>query len=124
MSSKLIHRTMAAITQACVLAWLPWSAVAADGAALATETCASCHALEQPDFGALGVAERFDRKAPPLYFAGNKYRQEWLLEYLQNPQPLHPIGYFPNLRINTTDEGDLPASEAAPAHPQLGASEA
>lgn len=118
MSSKFIQGSLA-----CVMAL--WSlAVVADGAALAMDQCASCHALERPDYEALGVAERFDRAAPPLYFAGNKYRQEWLVEYLQNPQTLHPIGYFPNIRMDKTSEGDLPVIGEAPNHPQMSASEA
>lgn len=118
MSSKVIQGSLA-----CIMAL--WSlAAVADGAALASDQCASCHALERPDHEALGVAERFDRKAPLLYFAGNKYRQEWLVEYLQNPQTLHPTGYFPNIRIDKTSEGDLPVINEVPDHPQLDASEA
>src|SRR5690554_607593 len=118
MSSKFIQGGLA-----CIMALWSLTAVA-DGAALAMDQCASCHALERPDYEARGVAERFDRKAPLLYFAGNKYRQQWLEEYLQTPQTLHPIGYFPNVRMKQTDEGDLPILSEAPSHPQLGAADA
>ena len=36
------------------------------------ENCASCHALTEPDFESLGIEARAERKAPPLYYAGDK----------------------------------------------------
>ena len=45
---------------------LSWQ-VQADGAATAQAQCASCHALAEPDFAALGIAERLERQAPAVY---------------------------------------------------------
>ena len=118
MSSKRIRNGLA-----CVIAL--WScSVIADGASIATEQCASCHTLERLDHQALGIAERFERKAPPLYFAGNKYREEWLVNYLQSPETLHPIGYFPNTRFDKTGEGDMPVIAGESKHPRMNESDA
>lgn len=102
---------------------LSWQAQA-DGAATAQQQCAGCHALSEPDFAALGIAERLQRKGPPLYYAGNKYRAEWLQQWLQQPQRLYPAGYFPEAAVTTTAEGDVIDSAALPQHPAVDAATA
>ncbi len=102
---------------------LSWQ-VQADGAATAQQQCAGCHALSEPDFAALGIAERLERKAPPLYYAGNKYRAEWLQQWLQQPQRIHPAGYFPAAAVSSTPEGDVIDTAALPQHPALDAAAA
>ncbi|MCA9457268.1 MAG: cytochrome C [Pseudomonadales bacterium] len=88
------------------------------------ELCGSCHALERPDYEAQGREERFSRKAPPLYFAGNKYRQEWLAAFLQAPYPLYPSGYFPESKLQDTADGDIPNENDLVTHLQLSESDA
>lgn len=91
----------------------------------ATQACAACHALSEPDFATLGVRERLERQAPPLWFAGNKFREEWLLAWLQDPQPLRPAGYYPaNMAIIHTPEGDVPDPAQLYRHSPLSAAEA
>ncbi|MEX2365823.1 MAG: hypothetical protein WD601_04415 [Pseudohongiellaceae bacterium] len=96
----------------------------ADGASIAADKCDGCHALERPDFADMGISERLQRKAPPLYFAGNKYREQWLKAWLQNPQNLHPAGYFPNIAVQSTPEGDVPAPDGLHEHLVLDAATA
>lgn len=96
----------------------------AGGAEIVTSQCAQCHAVERPDFEAKGIDERLQRKAPPLYFAGNKYREEWLSEWLTSPSTIHPAGYFPELAIVNTPDGDRPDPAALKDHPALDASTA
>lgn len=102
---------------------LSWQAQA-DGAATAQQQCAACHALTEPDFAALGIAERLERKAPPLYYAGNKYRAEWLQQWLQEPQRIFPAGYFPNAALISTEEGDIVDTANLPQHLALDAATA
>lgn len=91
----------------------------------ATQACAACHALSQPDFATLGIRERLDRQAPPLWYAGNKYQEAWLVDWLQAPTVLHPAGYYPgNTAIIHTPEGDLPDPAQRTPHPVLSAAEA
>ncbi|MGQ9426549.1 hypothetical protein ACXYTJ_10870 [Gilvimarinus sp. F26214L] len=93
--------------------------VQADGAGILKEQCAACHAMERPDFEALGKSERLQRQAPPLYYAGNKYRPEWLKSWLQEPTRIYPVGYFPQLAVTSTPEGDMPDPSALQEHMKL-----
>lgn len=97
----------------------------ADGAATVEANCAGCHALQAPDYATLGLSERLERRAPPLYFAGNKYRAGWLESWLQDPTPLRPAGYFPSATaILTTADGDQPDPGALYRHAALDAASA
>ncbi|MCI5106190.1 MAG: c-type cytochrome [Pseudomonadales bacterium] len=51
------------------------------------EACASCHQLDRSEGNTAHAA-------PPLFYAGNKYRQEWLEQWLQAPYRLRPAGGF------------------------------
>lgn len=99
-------------------------AVQADPASLVQEKCAACHALAAPDYAAAGVAERAQRKAPPLHYAGNKFRRDWLAAWLQKPTRLRPAGVFPPAQAKSTPKGDVVDEAALPAHPALPAAEA
>lgn len=78
--------------------------VAADIPELASR-CQSCHQLEQS--AATAVLDPQTRKAPPLYFAGNKFRRAWLLEWLQAPTRIRPAGAFYANHIATVNDEDL-----------------
>lgn len=88
---------------ACAASLAACTPAAAAGAQVA---CGSCHALTRPDFAGRGIAERLERQAPPLWYAGNKYREGWLAQWLQAPTTIFPAGYFPNAAIRSTPEGD------------------
>lgn len=96
----------------------------ADGASIVNEKCAACHATERPDYEKLGASERMQRKAPLLYFAGNKYRKEWLQAWLQAPKTIHPAGYFPETVVTSSPEGDIADPSALHQHMALDAAEA
>lgn len=61
--------------------------------------CASCHQLQQGD-------EQATYSAPPLFYAGNKYRQPWLENWLQEPYRLRPAGGFYADHVVTRDGVD------------------
>ena len=116
---------MKAILNICGLLALALSLPShADGAAIARDQCAGCHALDNPDYASSPVAERRQRSAPPLYYAGNKYRQDWLVQWLQQPQRLHPAGYYPPDHIGSAENGDTVDTASLPAHPELDAGQA
>lgn len=96
----------------------------ADGASIVRDQCAECHAVERPDYEALGPTERLMRKAAPLYFAGNKYREEWLLQQLQQPARINPAGYLPNASVVNTEAGDIPDDDSLQEHVSLSAQDA
>lgn len=80
---------------------------AGDGGGLVETRCSSCHRIRVPEAVTLTLQERMTRKGPPLYFAGHKYRQEWLEEWLQDPVRITPAGgdYWAN-SVVVTPEGD------------------
>lgn len=96
----------------------------ADPADLVRAQCGSCHSLEKPDYASLGVAERGKRKAPPLYYAGNKFQAQWLEAWLQKPQRIRPAGVVPEAHVRTTEEGDVIDPASLEDHPALSAADA
>ncbi|HUH38681.1 MAG TPA: c-type cytochrome [Spongiibacteraceae bacterium] len=100
------------------------AALAADGKSLVEAQCASCHALTEINYGEQAVTERAERKAPPLYYAGNKFRREWLVDWLQNPVRIRPAGYFPPAHVVDGEDGDVVDAATLTVHPKLGEKEA
>lgn len=64
----------------------------AGGGDILKKDCASCHNLTGP--AATTLKDAFSRKGPDLFYAGNKYRQEWLVSWLQKPQRIRPAGMY------------------------------
>ncbi|MCB1660968.1 MAG: c-type cytochrome [Pseudomonadales bacterium] len=83
------------------------SVQAADGEQLLKESCSNCHQINTPDRASLTLQEKMTRKGPPLYFAGHKYQQPWLENWLQHPTKITPAGggFWVNAVV-VTDEGD------------------
>jgi mono/diheme cytochrome c family protein len=75
-----------------------------------TQGCGKCHR-----FSADEPAE--ERRAPDLFFAGNKFQKDWLEGWLQDPQPIRPMGY-------SLDPGFLKGKPEIASHPKLDAAAA
>ncbi len=67
------------------------TAAFADGGML-QKNCVSCHNLSGP--ASTTVKELWAKKGPDLFYAGNKYREAWLVSWLQKPQRIRPAGMF------------------------------
>ena len=67
-------------------------AFAANGDAILDRDCASCHNLKGPPPQTLKELQA--RRGPDLFYAGNKYRKEWLASWLQKPRRIRPAGEF------------------------------
>lgn len=78
--------------------------------------CGECHALSRPDYDKLGIQERVNRKGSPLFYAGNKYRKGWLVEWLTSPTNLRLAGVYPPSVTQITDDGDRIDPEAVTSH--------
>jgi len=91
------------------------------GASVALE-CGGCHQLKSSPKD--GIEERAARKGPPLYFAGDKFRKEWLVQWLQHPERIRPAGDFPPNHVKTTAKGDVVDSGSLVVHPKLDAESA
>jgi mono/diheme cytochrome c family protein len=107
----------------CAALLLPAIGIA-DAAETVRESCGSCHALEQPSYDSLGVAERAERIAPPLFYAGDKFREEWLASWLEAPTRLRPAGVFSPAHTVVTPEGDVVDAATLVEHPALPPDEA
>jgi len=83
------------------------------------EKCASCHALSEADIDTDDITERMHRKAPPLYYAGDKFRKEWLQSWLEAPARIRPGGGFPPDHTVVTDDGDVIDQTTLSDHPSV-----
>ncbi len=79
------------------------TAAATDGRAILEKQCAGCHDLSGPAPTTLeGV---WARKGPDMFYAGNKYRREWLVKWLQHPARIRPAGMYYGNHIKTGTNG-------------------
>lgn len=99
---------------AVMLAALHGSAGAADQL---DPSCAQCHALSRPSD--TSTERLINRKGPDLWFAGSKFKADWLLAWLQNPKPLRPAGYPYFKTVMRGDDHDVPDPSKAFRHPAL-----
>ncbi len=67
-------------------------------------SCSACHNIKGPATQTLKTA--FEKKGPDLFYAGNKYRQEWLVSWLQKPGRIRPAGMYYGGHIKAGAKGD------------------
>ena len=87
-----INRLVRSAVAGVVLIGIAVIANAQDGTVILKKDCVACHNLTGPSPQTL--KELWARKGPDLFYAGNKYREEWLASWLQKPQPIRPAGMF------------------------------
>ncbi len=93
-----------------------------DGMHLLKQQCASCHDLTGPAPTTLKAL--WARKGPDLFYAGDKYRREWLVEWLQHPKRIRPAGEFYRHHIKPGPKRDVVDPSTLKPHPALGKNEA
>lgn len=62
-----------------------------EGMGLLNNKCADCHDLKGP--AAATLEDFLSRKGPDLFYAGVKYRKEWLSQWLVSPKRIRPAGF-------------------------------
>lgn len=95
---------------------------AEDGAAILKGQCSSCHNLAGPAPATL--QELWNRKGPDLFYAGNKYKADWLEAWLQKPVRIRPAGMFYADHVKAGADGDEIDAGTLSLHPALSAPEA
>jgi mono/diheme cytochrome c family protein len=95
---------------------------AEDGGAILASRCANCHDLKGPAPSTLKGL--WARKGPDLFYAGNKYRQEWLAAWLRKPQRIRPAGEFYEDHIKVGAKSDEIDPATLADHPALDGDEA
>jgi mono/diheme cytochrome c family protein len=98
------------------------AAQAADGEAILTSQCGSCHNLSGP--APTTLKELWARKGPDLFYAGNKYKAEWLKAWLQKPTRIRPAGMFYADHVKPGPKGDEIDASSLVTHPSLSAKDA
>lgn len=94
----------------------------AAGADLLKSQCAGCHALTPP--ADTSLARIWERKGPDLYYAGVKFKRDWLVGWLQDPKPVRPAGYPYFKTIVAGPQHDEIDPRKLREHPRLARSEA
>ncbi len=84
--------------------------------------CASCHNLKGPAASTLKVL--WQRKGPDLFYAGNKYRSDWVEAWLQNPKRIRPAGMFYMNHIKPGPKRDLVDESTLTKHMKLSPADA
>ncbi len=87
------------------------------GEALLRADCMQCHDLTGP--GPATLDELQARKGPDLYYAGNKYKRDWLQEWLQRPARIRPAGMFFANHVKSDDGRDSIRTDTLIEHPAL-----
>lgn len=79
--------------------------------------CDNCHQLVPPAPEARNLQALAARKGPDLFYAGSKFRPEWLRVWLRNPQRIRPAGLHPDRNTRSVDgQDELDTSRLEP-HP-------
>jgi cbb3-type cytochrome oxidase cytochrome c subunit len=66
----------------------------------------------------------WDRRGPDLYYAGQKFKKDWLVQWLQAPTRLRPAGELYAKHIKPGPERDVIDEQALPAHVRLSPADA
>jgi hypothetical protein len=92
------------------------------GTILLQERCAACHDLKGPAAATLSALRT--RKGPDMFYAGNKYRADWLAGWLEKPSRIRPAGMFYLDHIKPGPKRDVIDAATLKPHPALNAEDA
>src|SRR3989338_211575 len=77
-----------------------------DGKAIVdSKKCGSCNKMQGPQDKT--IADVLKRKAPDLFYAGSKFKTEWLEKFLQKPTIIRPAGTVYLNNIKKDEIGDV-----------------
>lgn len=96
--------------------------LAEEGGKILQKDCVVCHNLSGP--AAQTLKEVWSIKGPNLAYAGNKYRKEWLVRWLQSPRQIRPAGEFYGNHIKVGDKHDEVDAATIKGHTVLSKSDA
>lgn len=73
--------------------------------------CLGCHYTDGPAREKT-IADQLAKKGPELWYAGSKFQQPWLEEWLQDPKPIRSLKYNSLTEDNPGDHPQLSADES------------
>lgn len=74
--------------------------------------CVECHYTEGPA-RETSIDDQLAKTGPELWYAGDKFRRDWLAAWLAEPLPIRPLQYNSLTEENAGDHVALGAGEAA-----------
>lgn len=92
------------------------------GMGILKQQCISCHNIAGP--APQSLKSLWNRKGPDLFYAGNKYRQQWIEDWLQKPQRIRPAGMFFMQHIKPGEKRDMIDPSGLAKHVALSAIDA
>lgn len=89
-----------------------WKLSYADGKAIfASKNCGGCHQIEGPA-AEKTFEDQLKKKGPELWYAGSKFKKEWLVEWLEKPTTIRPLKYNSISEKNNEKHAVLSKKEA------------
>ncbi len=92
------------------------------GESILKTQCGSCHNLSGP--APTTLKDLWARKGPDLFYAGNKYKADWIAAWLQKPTRIRPAGEFYADHVKPGPKGDVIDTSSLITHPSLSAKDA
>jgi mono/diheme cytochrome c family protein len=105
-----------------LLAVINTTAIAASGEEILRQRCVSCHELDKG--GPVNLKDLWSQKGPNLSYAGNKYQQQWLAQWLKKPTRIRPAGMYYGNHIKPGKEHDHIDTSTLSDHVKLAVDEA
>ncbi len=87
----------------CLLS--PLAHAGEDGLSILKSRCTACHNLTGP--APTTLKDIWARKGPDMFYAGNKYKRDWLETWLQKPVRIRPAGMFYRQHIKPGPKHDV-----------------
>lgn len=76
-----------------------------------SKKCGDCHLMTGPNTDKT-FADKLKHKGPDLWFAGSKFKKDWLTEWLKEPKPIRPMEYNSIEKKNPGNHPKLSDKEA------------
>lgn len=74
--------------------------------------CAGCHQIQGPAKEKT-IKDQLAKKGPELWYAGSKFKQEFLVKWLASPLPIRPLEYNSLTKKNPNNHPKLSGKEAS-----------
>jgi len=118
---SIIYQTLWVACTGMVFLWGSIASANEDGLSVLNRYhCNACHALTEAQSADAGLW----RKGPALFYAGNKYNQQWVESWLQNPTPIRPTGSFYLDHVKPAPVRNVVRKHSLRPHAQLNEEEA
>lgn len=111
--SKFFAGALIALMLVIIMGVNQSEAGSAEGKTIFTsKNCGGCHLTTGPNTDKT-FEDKLKRKGPDLWFAGSKFKKDWLAGWLKDPKPVRPMEYNSIEKKNAGNHAKLSDKEAA-----------